>query len=118
MEAPGRMCYSFAPIKAITGRSGAGIDVRLTKDQIDAITQNMVHALIREGTISTEEPGGVIDRLAEVFTEDLAVEDQLNLEVREIMEKYSEDLARGDINYQEMFRKIKAKLARERNIIL
>ena len=112
------MCYSLGPIHEEIGRAGAGIDVRLTRDQIDAITQNMVHALIREGTISTEEPGGVIDRLVEVFAEDLAVEDQLNLEVREIMEKYSDELARGDINYQEMFRKIKAKLARERNIIL
>jgi len=100
------------------GRIGERIAVRLTRDQIDAITQSMVHTLIREGTISTEEPGGVIDRLAEVFAADLAVEDQLNLEVREIMEKYSDEIGRGDINYQEMFRKIKAKLARERNIIL
>jgi hypothetical protein len=92
--------------------------LRLTRDQIDAITQNMVHALIREGTISTDEPGAIIDRLAAVFVEDLAVEDRLNLEVREIMEKYSEEMTRGDINYQEMFRKIKTKLARERNIIL
>ena len=92
--------------------------MRLTRDQIEAITQNLVHALIREGTISTEEPGAIIDRLAEVFAEDLAVEDRLNLEVREIMEKYSEEIARGDINYQEMFRKIKSKLARERDIIL
>ncbi len=117
MEASGRMCYSLGPIQAAKKRAGV-IDVRLTRDQIDAITQNMVHALIREGTISTEEPGAITDRLAEVFAEDLAVEDQLNLEVREIMEKYSDELARGDINYQEMFRKIKAKLARERNIIL
>jgi hypothetical protein len=92
--------------------------LRLTRDQIDVITQNLVHALIREGTLSTEEPGGVIDKLAGVFAEDLAVEDQLNLEVRAIMDRHSDELARGDINYQELFRKIKAKLARERNIIL
>jgi len=92
--------------------------VRLTRDQIGAISQNLVHALIREGTISTEEPSAIIDRLVEVFEEDLAVEDRLNLEVRGIMEKYGEEIARGDINYQEMFRKIKTKLARERKIIL
>ena len=92
--------------------------MRLTRDQIEAITQSMVHTLMREGTISTEEPGAIIDRLAAVFAEDLAVEDRLNLEVREIMDKYSEEMTRGDINYQEMFRKIKTKLARERNIIL
>jgi hypothetical protein len=92
--------------------------LRLTRDQVEAITQSLVHSLIREGTISTEEPGVVIDRLAAVFLEDLAVEDRLNDEVREILEKHSEEISRGDINYQEMFRKIKMKLARERNIIL
>ena len=92
--------------------------MRLTRDQVEALTQSLVHALIREGTISTEEPGVVIDRLAAVVLEDLAVEDRLNDEVREILEKHSEEISRGDINYQEMFRKIKMKLARERNIIL
>jgi hypothetical protein len=92
--------------------------LRLTRDQVESITQNLVHALIREGTISTEEVGGVTDTLAAVFLEDLAAEDRLNDEVRGILEQHSEELSRGDINYQEMFRKIKMKLARERNLIL
>ena len=92
--------------------------MRLTRDQVEAITQNLVHALMREGTISTDEPGAVIDRLAAVFRDDLAVEDRLNEEVREILEKHNEEISRGDIDYQEMFRKIKTKLARERKIIL
>ena len=92
--------------------------MRLTRDQVETVTQRLVHSLIKEGTISTEEPGAIIDVLSRVFTEDMAVEDRLNLEVREIMEKYGEEIARGDINYQEMFRKIKTKLARERGIIL
>ena len=46
------------------------------------------------------------------------MEDRLNEEVRGIMEQHSEEISRGDINYQEMFRKIKMKLARERNLIL
>ena len=92
--------------------------MRLTRDQVETVTQRLVHALIKEGTISTEEPGAITDVLSRVFSEDLAVEDRLNLEVREIMEKYGEEIARGDINYQEMFRKIKTKLARERRIIL
>ena len=92
--------------------------MRLTRDQVEAITQNLVHALVREGTLSTDEPGALTDRLAAVILEDLAVEDRLNDEVREILGKYNEEISRGDINYQEMFRKIKTKLARERNIIL
>lgn len=92
--------------------------MRLTRDQIGFITQNLVHALVREGTISTDEPGAVIDRLSAVFEADLAVEDRLNEEVRGILERYNEEMSRGDVNYQEMFRKIKMKLARDRKIIL
>ncbi len=92
--------------------------MRLTRNQVESITQSLVHALIREGTISTDDPGGLIDRLSEVFLADLAVEDRLNEEVREILGRYTEEISRRDINYQEMFRKIKSKLARERGIIL
>ena len=92
--------------------------MRFTRDQIEALSQDLVHALIQEGTISTEEPGAIIDGLAAVITEDLAVEDRLNDEVREILGKYGDEMARGDINYQDMFRTIKMKLARERKIIL
>jgi len=95
-----------------------GRGLRLTRDQIEAITQNLVHHLIKEGTLSTDHPGAVIDRLSTVFAEDLAVEDRLNEEVREILGNYGDEMARGDINYQEIFRKIKTKLARERKIIL
>lgn len=92
--------------------------MRLTRDQVEAIAQNLVHALIKEGTLSTDEPGAVIDRLAAVFLADLSVEDRLNEEVREILEKYGDEISRSEINYQEMFRKIKMKLARERKLIL
>lgn len=92
--------------------------MRLTRNQIEVITQNLLHNLIKEGTISTEEPGAVLERLSAVFEEDLAAEDRLNEEVREILQKHGEEMARGDINYQEMFRKVKNKLARDRDLIL
>ena len=59
-----------------------------------------------------------MERLSAVFEEDLAAEDRLNEEVREILQKHGEEMARGDINYQEMFRKVKNKLARDRDLIL
>ena len=92
--------------------------MRLTRNQIEVITQNLVHGLMKEGTISTEEPGAVIERLSAVFEGDLAAEDRLNEEVREILQKHGDEMARGDINYQEMFRKVKNKLARDRDLIL
>jgi hypothetical protein len=114
---PGDVLF-FPALDSPSRASGMGGAMRLTRDQVETVSQRLVHALMKEGTISTEEPGAIIDLLSRVFTEDLAVEDRLNLEVRELMDKYGEEITRGDINYQEMFRKIKTKLARERGIIL
>jgi hypothetical protein len=46
------------------------------------------------------------------------VEDQLNDEVREILASHAEEMRRTNVEYREMFKMIKKKLARERKIIL
>ncbi|MBL8178686.1 MAG: DUF507 family protein [Bryobacterales bacterium] len=55
--------------------------------------------------------------LATVIEEDLAIEDRLNDEVREILSEYTEYMRREGVSYQEMFRRIKNQLVRERKVI-
>lgn len=55
--------------------------------------------------------------LATVIEEDLAVEDRLNDEVREILSEYTEYMRREGVSYQEMFRRIKNQLVKERKVI-
>lgn len=57
-------------------------------------------------------------RLASALVEDLTVEDRLNAEVREIMRQHAADIDRGGVEVQELFKKIKAKLVRDRKLIL
>jgi len=57
-------------------------------------------------------------RLASALLQDLAVEDRLNAEVREIMRQHAADIDRGGVEVQELFKKIKAKLVRDRKLIL
>jgi hypothetical protein len=92
--------------------------MRLTRDQIGQISQKIVRGLIKDGLLVSESPETVIDGLARVFLADLEAEDRLNDEVHELLKGYSELIARGDVNYQELFRKAKAKLARDRKIVI
>jgi len=46
------------------------------------------------------------------------VEDRINEEVREILSRYSEEMRRTGVSYQEMYKKVKGQLARERKLIL
>jgi len=92
--------------------------MRLTQEQIEVIAYRVVHDLARKGMITADEPADLELSLQHVITEELLVEDRLNDEVRDIMRAYDDEIRRADVEYHEMFKAIKAKLARERNIIL
>ena len=52
-----------------------------------------------------------------VIEEDLAVEDRLNDEVRDMLSQYSEYMRRESVSYQDMFRRIKNTLITQRKVI-
>jgi len=92
--------------------------MRLTRDQIEAMSQRIVRSLIKDQMITMERPEAAVDLLANVFTADLEAEDRLNEEVHELLKNYSEEISRGMINYQDLFRKVKSKMARDRKMVI
>ena len=55
--------------------------------------------------------------VSEIIENDLSAEDRLNEEVRELLAQYSDYMRQEEISYQEMFRKIKNQMLRERKLI-
>lgn len=55
--------------------------------------------------------------IGEIVEEDLAVEDRLNDEVREVLSQYSDYMRREGVSYQDMFRRIKNTLITQRKVI-
>ncbi len=92
--------------------------MRLTADQIEYIAQQIVRGLLKEEIIVADDPGKVIDLLAGVLREDLEAEERLNEDVREMLKGYEDEISRGMLNYQELFRKAKARLARDRKLVI
>ncbi len=92
--------------------------MRLTRDQVGHLAQQIVRGLFREEMIIAEQPMEITEIFIGVITKDLEEEDRLNEEVRHLLENYSEEISRGMVNYQDLFRKVKSKLARERKIVI
>jgi hypothetical protein len=69
------------------------------------------------GVIETPAPDSVAEKIAIVISEELAVEDRLNDEVRDLLSQYSEYMRREGVSYQEMFRRIKNTLISQRKVI-
>lgn len=92
--------------------------MRLTRDQVGFVSQHIVRGLLKEEFIAADHPDKVIDVIAQVVTADLEAEDRLNDEVREMLKNYADEINRSSLNYQDLFRKAKAKLARERKMVI
>ncbi len=92
--------------------------MRLNKNQIDHLAFIIVRNLTREGKVILEDRNKIVENIISLITEEFQKEDQLDQEVREILSQHMEKIRRENIEYQTMFRMIKTKLAKERNLVL
>jgi len=78
----------------------------------------IVRNLLKEEKIITENKNDLITDITNLITDEFQKEDKLDQEVREILNKHMEKIRKENIEYQTMFRMIKTKLAKEREIVL
>ena len=88
----------------------------LAREFVVYISKQLVKRLT-PGVIETSVPDSVAEKIATVINEELAVEDRLNDEVRDLLSQYSEYMRRESVSYQEMFRRIKNTLISQRKVI-
>ena len=88
----------------------------LARELINYIARQTVRKL-SPTWIETSDPQTAATFIAGLMEEDLAVEDRLNDEVRDLLSQYSEYMRREGVSYQEMFRRIKNTLIMQRKVI-
>ena len=88
----------------------------LAREFVAYLSRQLVKRLT-PGVIETPNPDLVAQKIAEVITQELAVEDRLNVEVRDLLSQYSDYMRRESVSYQEMFRRIKNTLISQRKEI-
>ena len=92
--------------------------MRLTPDEITFLAKKIVKTLVREDKLEIDNEARVCEEIIKVITDDLAVEDKLNEEVREVLVQHANEMQRSNITYAEMFKMVKKKLAKEKGIVL
>ena len=90
----------------------------MNKNQIEHMAFVIVRNLSKDGKVLLEDKNKLLEEVTNLITEEFQREDQLDQEVREILSKHMEKIRKENIEYQTMFRMIKTKLAKERNIVL
>ncbi|MBZ5701700.1 MAG: DUF507 family protein [Acidobacteriia bacterium] len=90
----------------------------LSRDFVAYMATEVVKRLVDSEQIETKAVEPVALRVRQKMQEELSVEDRLNDEVREILIQHQDEMRRTGVSYQEMFKKAKAQLARDRKLIL
>jgi len=90
----------------------------LTRDFVGYMAKEVVKRLMGKQMIETKAQDALVQRVRQVMQDELGVEDRLNEEVRQILSQYSDEMRRTGVSYQEMYKKVKNQLARERKLVL
>jgi hypothetical protein len=90
----------------------------LQRDFVAHISKQIVKRLIDKQMIEAPAADALAQRVRQTMAEELGVEDRLNEEVRQILSQYQDEMRRTGASYQEMYRKVKSQLARERKLVL
>jgi len=90
----------------------------LSRDYATHISVELVKRLLAAEMIEARSADTLSLKIRQTMLEELLVEDRLNEEVRQILSQYADEMRRSGASYQEMYKKVKAQLARERKLIL
>ncbi len=90
----------------------------IVRDYVAHMAKEVVKRLVEGGHIETNAADAVVNRVRLRMMEELTVEDRLNEEVRELLIEHQDEMRRTGVSYQEMYKKAKQQLARDRKLIL
>ncbi len=88
----------------------------LAREFVEYLSTQLVHKLTPQ-YFEASNAQSAIEQINGVFLDELSAEDQLNEEVREILDQYDEYMRQNGVSYQDMFRKIKNTLLQQRKIV-
>ncbi|HEY6905781.1 MAG TPA: DUF507 family protein [Candidatus Acidoferrales bacterium] len=90
----------------------------LSRDFVGYMAKEVVKRLVAGKMIETKDAESLTQQVRQVMADEVTVEDRLSEEAREILSRYSEEMRRTGVSYQDMYKKVKSQLARERKLIL
>ena len=90
----------------------------LQKEYVRYLSKRIVEELVKREMVEVANPSALQERVNAVMGAELSLEDQINDEVRSILNDYAEEMRRTGVSYQEMFKIVKNKLIKDKKVIL
>ena len=92
--------------------------MHLSREFVAHMAKHTLRRLADAKLIQYEQADYVTEVISQVMIDELSIEDRINDEVRTILEEHGEEMKRMGASYEEMFKKVKRQIVRERKVIL
>jgi hypothetical protein len=94
------------------------IIMQLTRDFISYMAKETLRRLTAADMIVYEQPEYVTEVMTQVMLDELTIEDRIDDEVRKILEQNDAKMKETGAEYEEMFKKVKRQLVRDRKVVI
>jgi len=85
----------------------------LPKEYVSYLANEMAKGLAKSGKAKVYDHAAAAEKIQQALLDDFAQEEKLNQEVRDYLEKYSAEIRRDAISYQEMYKLVKKELMKK-----
>jgi len=92
--------------------------MQFPREYVSYLTKQVLKRLTAAGLIQYEQPEYVQEVMTQVMLDELSVEDRINEEARKILEQHGDEMKQVGASYEEMFKKVKRQLVRDRKVVL
>ena len=82
------------------------------------MSHQVLKRLSSAGLIQYDQPEYVKEVMTQVVLEEMSVEDRINDEVRKKLEEIESEMKQAGASYEEMFKKVKRQIVRERKAVI
>lgn len=90
----------------------------INRDLVTYIAADIVKKLAEGEMVEVKNTAAVAQRVRQAMVDEITVEDRINEEARQILIRHQEQMRNSGISYQDMFKKVKAQLARDKKLVL
>jgi hypothetical protein len=90
----------------------------INRDFVGYMATEVIKKITEAELVEIKNAPAVTLKLRQAMMDEITVEDRINEEARNILTQHQDAMRSTGVSYQEMFKKVKSQLARDRKLIL
>jgi len=90
----------------------------INRDLVLHIAGQVVKRLAEGELVEVKNGAELTQRIRHAMIDEITIEDRISEEARQILIQHQDQMRTSGISYQDMFKKVKAQLARDRKLVL